>query len=80
MPSGGSRCATGRDDIVPLKYTKVPAWIPPSAIKREALTTNIDSDDEELFRKVRGSVKRTFKLIKSNYLTESFLKIVYSIS
>ena len=55
MPSGGSRCATGRDDFkVPLINSRVPAWIPPSAIKREALTTNIDSDDEELFRKVRG--------------------------
>ncbi len=43
-----------RDDRVPLKNSKVPAWIPPSAIKRDALTTNTDSDDEELFRKVRG--------------------------
>ena len=43
-----------RDDLGPLKNSKVPAWIPPSAIKREALSNNIDSDDEELFRKVRG--------------------------
>jgi len=56
VPSGGSRCATGRDDYkIPQINSRVPAWIPPSAIKREALTTNnIDSDDEELFRKVRG--------------------------
>lgn len=58
MPSGGSRCATGRDDIVPLINSKVPAWIPPSAIKREALTTNTDSDDEELFRQVRGLLNK----------------------
>ena len=43
-----------RDDSVPVKISKVPAWIPPSAIKRDALTTNNDSDDEDTFRKVRG--------------------------
>lgn len=58
MPSGGSRCATGRDDSVPSINNKVPAWIPPSAIKREALHKNIDSDEEELFRKVRGLLNK----------------------
>ncbi len=43
-----------RDDKVPLIVNKVPAWLPPSAIKRDALTTNSDFDDEEIFRKVRG--------------------------
>lgn len=40
MPSGGgSRHASGRDETigVPHKNSKVPAWIPPSAIKRDAL-------------------------------------------
>lgn len=58
MPSGGSRCATGRDDKVPLIVNKVPAWLPPSAIKRDALTTNSDFDDEEIFRKVRGLLNK----------------------
>lgn len=59
MPSGGSRCAaTGRDESVPFINSKVPAWIPPSAIKREALHNNTDSDDEELFRKVRGLLNK----------------------
>ena len=59
MPSGGSRCAaTGRDESVPFINSKVPAWIPPSAIKREALHNNTDPDDEELFRKVRGLLNK----------------------
>ena len=60
MPSGGSRCATGRDESVPLKVSKVPAWIPPSAIKRDALATSSDSDDEEIFRKARGYFLSSF--------------------
>ena len=46
-------CASSRDDTVPLKITKVQKWIPPSAIKRDALTNN-NEDDEETFRKARG--------------------------
>ena len=45
-----------RDTEVPLKINQVPAWIPPSAIKRDALTTNNNNnnfEDEETFRNVR---------------------------
>jgi hypothetical protein len=62
LPIGGGslRYATGRDEyssIAPVKSNKIPAWIPPSAIRRDAhYSANIENDDEEIFRNARGFV------------------------
>lgn len=81
MPIGGGslRYATGRDEhssssIAPVKSNKIPAWIPPSAIRRDAhYSANIENDDEEIFRNARGFVTNSQIYFNYHFFFNCFL-------